>query len=110
LVINIALAPPGWGVKRVAVSLTLDQTQSRVSSNPIVLKNPRTNRSAVLKEYAEDILGDDRLVIEATDGVVFISRLTIQQTGETIFKVARMMTKDRFREMMSSDRKVEWNQ
>ena len=109
MVVNIALAPPGWTTKRVAVSLTLDHTQSRVSSNPVVLKNPRTNRSAVLKEYAEDIIGDERLVVEATDGVVFVSRLTIQQTGETIFKVSRMMTKDRFREMMSSSEKMEWN-
>jgi hypothetical protein len=47
-----------------------------VSVSPITLRHPRTGRQTVLKEYAEDILGGSRFCIEATDGLVWVSRVT----------------------------------
>lgn len=81
--VEIALAPKGWTSRQVLIHLKLDPYQSRVSQHPIILTHPRTGKQAILKEYVEDLLGDSRFCIEATDKLVWVSKL--QSPGGTIF-------------------------
>lgn len=71
----IAKAPAGYTKKRIITILQLDPYQTRVSQNPIVLTNPRTGKSAVLKEYIDEVDLGSRFAIEGDDGLIFVSRV-----------------------------------
>jgi hypothetical protein len=80
--IVLASAPGGMMFADLYMRLSMDPHQTRLSPHPVVLKHPRTGKIAVLKEFAEDIVGDARFGIVCEDAVAFISRVQMARSEE----------------------------
>jgi hypothetical protein len=115
--IKIALAPAGWTSKMVVLGLKKDPWQKRVSNQPFPLTNPKTRKTRYLSEYVEECIGDIRLGIETTDGVVFVSKFEGTKGGENDYFIPQaILTKEAIREGLISDLNdlpsipVEWDE
>ncbi len=97
------LAPTGWTSARVTGYLKIDPYQSRVSKYMIPLTHSRTGRTLPLKEFAMELIGDARFAIEATDGLVFISRIQNSAIG-TVFIAVKTISKDVLRRLEKEDK------
>jgi hypothetical protein len=87
------LAPRGWSCSRVTGYLRVDPYQTRVSRHLVPLTHPRTGKTLPLKEFVQDIIGDSRFAIEATDGLVFVSRIQNSAFG-SVFIPVKTLPKD----------------